>query len=170
VAKPQSSKMEESKMTNSLKTNIGNFSPSSFDHAQINWKQLREQNAIPFRFYIRFDKVKEIETKSGDTATIVEGKAELDTAGLSEERITELENISRIARDEPVSVSFFPVGSMFLSQMKRAFGDDWEKACEGKLAHIAYNGKLDNPMKKGTKFHQIFITEVPEVAQEELAE
>lgn len=157
-------------MTNSLKQNIGDFRPSSFDHAQLNWKELREQNAIPFRFFMRFENVKEIETKSGDKATIVEGKAELDTAGLSDERILEIENISRIARNEPVSVSFFPVGSMFLSQMKRAFGDDWAEACKGKLAHIAYNGKLDNPMKKGIKFHQIFITEVPEVAQEELAE
>ena len=155
-------------MTNSLKTNIGDFKPSNFDHAQINWKQLREQNATPFRFYMRFDLVKEIETKSGDTATIVEGKAELDTTGLSEERIVELERISGVARDFPVSVSFFPVGSMFISQMKGEYGEEWEKACEGKLAHLAYNGKLDNPKKKGTKFHQIFISDVPEIDQKEL--
>ena len=158
-------------MTNqSLKQNIGSFKPSSFDHAQIDWKRLREQNAIPFRFFMRFEKVKEIETKSGKPATIVEGKAELDTAGISAERIAELENISGVAGNFPVSVSFFPVGSMFLSQMKGEYGDDWEKDCEGKLAHLAYNGKLDNPNLKGTQFHQIFITDVPEVAQEEIKE
>lgn len=155
-------------MTNSLKSNIGDFKPSSFDHAQINWKTLREQGAIPFRFYMRFEEVKEIETKTGKPATIVEGKAELDTTGLSEERIAELENISGVARDFPVSVSFFPVGSMFISQMKGEYGDDWEKGCEGKLAHLAYNGKHDNPNLKGTQFHQIFISDVPEIDQKEL--
>lgn len=152
---------------NSMKANIGNFKPNTFGSNQINWKELREQGAIPFRFYMLIKNVKEVDTKAGEKATIIEGDCELDTTGLSEDRIAELERISGVNRDKPTPSSFYPVGSMHLNQMKEKYGEKWYDLEEFQLCHIAYNGKLDNPKKQGQKFHQIFITLVPDAEQEE---
>lgn len=153
----------------SLKANIGDFTPNTFGN-QIDWKQLREQNAIPFQFFMKISRVKEIETKSGDTAIIIEGDAELDETGLNTERLSEFERISGLKRDRPTLSTFFPIGTMFVNQMKDKFGEDWRELKEYPLCHIAYNGKLDNPKRKGTEFHQTFITLVPEVEQATLPE
>ena len=149
----------------SLKDNIEDWTPGNFGSNQINWKKLREQNAIPFRFYMRISQVRTVDTKEGGTAIIVEGDCELDETHLSSEQLTEYERISGLKRDSPVFSSFFPAGTMFINQLVEAFGKDWKEREHYELCHIAYNGKLDNPKRKGTQFHQTFITIVPEREQ-----
>lgn len=147
-----------------MKANIGNFRPNTFGSNQINWKELREQEAIPFRFYMLIKNVKEVDTKAGEKAIVIEGDCELDDSGLSADRIAELERISGVSNSRPTPSSFFPVGTMFLNQMKENYGDDWMELEKFQKCHIAYNGKLKNTTKgaKGNMFHQIFITLVPE--------
>jgi len=152
----------------SLKDKIGDWTPNNFGSNQINWKKLREQNATPFRFYMRISQVRTVDTKDGGTAIILEGDAEIDITPLSSEQLTEYEKISGLKRDAPTFTSFFPCGTMFLNQMKEAFGEDWEDLEHYQLCHISYNGKLDNPKRKGTQFHQTFITIVPELEQSDL--
>ena len=144
----------------SLKDNIGNYTPSNFDRARLDFKVIREQDGVPISIYFELSQCKEITTKAGETAIVLEGKAELGIDGLSDARIQELENISQLKRDKPSDVFFYPIGSMFTNQMIAVFGEDWKTTAVDKLMHIQYNGKKDNPKKPGTKFHQVFVDEV----------
>jgi len=149
----------------SLKANIGNFTPSKFG-LQLDWKDIREKGGAPLALFVRFRAVREITRKSDDsTATVFEGQAELDTTQLNDARVTQLEQITGLRRDAPTAVSFFSIGSMFISQLEKNYGVDWSKDCVGRLAHIAYGGKLPNPKKKGTEYHSVFVTDVPETVQ-----
>lgn len=144
----------------SLKDNIGNYKPSNFDRAKLDFKRIREQDGVPISIYFELSQCKEITTKAGEPATVLEGKAELGLDGLSDSRIQELENISGLKRDKPVDVFFYPIGTMFTNQMISVFDEKWKEKAVGKLIHIQYNGKKDNPNKPGTKFHQVFVDEV----------
>lgn len=146
----------------SLEDKIGNYKPSNFDRARLDFKVIREQDGVPISIYFELSQCKEITTKAGETAIVLEGRAELGTDGLADARIQELENISGLKRmgKGTTDVFFYPIGSMFTNQMIAAFGEDWKAKAEGKLMHIQYNGKKDNPKKPGTKFHQVFVDEV----------
>lgn len=129
---------------------------------KLDWKVIREQGAIPVTFLIRFQNVeiKQAQDDEGEVNEyyVFEAEVQLDGLGLNDAKIEELERITGTSHTKAGDRYFFPVGSMFLTQMEKKYGEDWMDACRGQLAEVKYNGKVPNTKKSGQLFHQVWIS------------
>ena len=135
-------------------------------HGWLVWKDLQEKDALPLSFLLEVNtvEVRHFE-KSDQDELVVGGEAELYSRGVSSERLAHLTEATGIPTGSTAEIVFFPPGSMFESQMKKCFGDDWKTDCIGHIVHIRYHGKKPNPKRKGQDFHQCFIDRILEVSE-----